>query len=180
MARVQLQNEISVEVGPKNMTCAQQAISPEQWIDYVEGLAASTETIRIDTHLHQCPACRETLARLVQSRDALRTAAHRHIVPDTTAARLWDSVCFRIRRFVGQDQPEHAAVDIRQLRSILISMCGETAAEGALHNASVSSGEKLDKTFARNLGSVVEVMCGTRAARFVEHAAQSTRTDKVA
>lgn len=66
-------------------------------------------------------------------------------------------------------------MDLTQLRSILISMCGEGTAEGALNNATPG-----DARFAENLGSIVEAMCGKRAARFVEHAAQAARQDRVA
>jgi hypothetical protein len=64
---------------------------------------------------------------------------------------------------------------LRQLRSILVSMCGSATADGALRKALPQ-----DARFAKNLGSIVEVMCGTRAARFVEHAAESAREDMVA
>jgi anti-sigma factor RsiW len=167
------------------MICLEKAITPEEWIDFVEGLASAQTRSRVESHLLACPACRDLHSRLLHTRATLQSAAQAEALPEKPVARLWDNVCFRIRRFMGQqDRPAQPApefaIDIQQLRSILVSMCGEAAAEGALHTASVRSGSQLDAHFARNLGSIVELMCGSRAARFVEHAAQSSPRNKVA
>jgi hypothetical protein len=112
------------------------------------------------------------------SRERLLEAARVEIASaerDNAVSRLWDNLRFRIRRAGQETQGERAGLDLRQLRSILVSMCGEATADGALHKALPQ-----DARFAKNLGSIVEVMCGTRAARFVEHAADSAREDMVA
>jgi len=170
------------------MSCLGNQISPEQWVDYLEGKASAADRVRLELHVAECSSCREVRDHLSLVRGRLLKAARaekaRPVTTGSATARIWDGVRFRIRR-VGQltgcaARPEHPAMDLRQLRSILVSMCGEATAEGALHEVSARSGAALDPHFARNLGSIVEAMCGTRAARFVEQAAQAARGDMVA
>jgi hypothetical protein len=161
------------------MTCRKKAISPEQWMDFVEGTAGDLERESLKVHMDGCANCREIHERLLLSKDVLSAAAPSESIPDATASRLMNSLSFRIRRLAGPDQPTDFAA-VQQLRSILVSMCGEGAADRALNKALARSGSNMNSQFARNLSSIVEVMCGTRAARLVEHAAQSIRQDKVA
>jgi anti-sigma factor RsiW len=158
------------------MTCPDKPTSAEEWLHYIDGTAAARDRDALDRHIDSCANCREISGRLTASRAELtRTARLEQSMPNHgTLSRLWDSVRFRIRRSseAPRDTP---GLDLRQLRSILTSMCGEATADGALHQALPD-----DVGFAKNLGSIVEVMCGNRAARFVEHAAQSARKDMVA
>ena len=161
------------------MICGATQISSDQWVDYVEELAPAAESARIREHLVLCGECRKNLERLRLGREQLLRAAAREVRPENSAlTRIWLNTCFRIRRFRGGEAP--AQVDLTQLRSILVSMCGEVAAEGALIQAEAKGGAAMDPGFSRSLGSIVEVMCGARAARFVEHAAETARRSKVA
>jgi hypothetical protein len=132
----------------------------------------------VESHLRDCAACKEVRDRLALSRERLLEAARAEretsAERENAVSRLWDNVRFRIRQASRKAQPENN-IDLRQLRSILVSMCGSATADGALRKALPQ-----DARFAKNLGSIVEVMCGTRAARFVEHAAESAREDMVA
>ncbi len=159
------------------MNCT--AISPEQWMEFIDGAVGDNKRLKMDDHLTSCAACREVHERLLLSREALGRALPAE-ADSSTNTRLWNNVRFRIRRFVGSGQPDAAAVDVRQLRSILVSMCGETGADGALHKATSRAGGTMDRHFAANLGSIIEVMCGTQAARLVEDAAKNVPKDRVA
>jgi hypothetical protein len=156
------------------MKCPLGPQSPEQWIDFLEGAATPAEIAGVKSHIEQCAVCTGVHERLTAARITLTASAATSSIHTGFAARLWDSLRFRIRRSrqVRMDGPY---LDLDQLRSILSSMCGEAAAEDALQKASGDG-----RLFARNLGSMVEVMCGTQAARFVEQAAHAAHRERVA
>ena len=118
----------------------------------------------VEAHCEDCAACarlRDTLrsvdGSLAEKALALAVSAQ----PSRFAlARIRDGIIFRIRRAaVLKDQPEFSRdIDFELLRAILVPMCGPNIAESAL--------------LAKNLGNIIDVICGSTAARLVEQTSQ--------
>ena len=110
--------------------------------------------------------------------DELRRRAAKLIanVEPTPSAlrRIRDGVVFRIRRaMVCADEPQFVDYDL--VRSVLIPMFGPALAETAM----VRAGESHARPFARNLGNIIDVICGSTAAKLVEQSAQPVSSDRI-
>ena len=163
------------------MTCRENPINRQGWIEYLDGTLDRAESAQLDLHLASCASCRKLRDRLAESRDRLQEAARQTdssiSVRPRSLSRIWDGLRFRIRRTAAAAEP---AISPAQLRSIPVSICGAATAEDVLRTAELRSGHQESKPFARNLSSIVEVMSGDRAARLVEHAARLVRKERVA
>ena len=151
--------------------CPKAQISASDWIDYLEGAMDRSGCARLERHFEACPRCREFRDSLLLGQHQLEDAASRATwLPEakpSALARIWDGVRFRIRQ-ADRHHRNRGPEQVEQLRSIVASMCGTATAETALREAAVRPGQP----FASNLGSMIEVMCGKRAALLVETAAE--------
>ncbi len=118
----------------------------------------------VEAHCATCAPCtrlRDALKSVDRSLAEQALALVASAQPNrSTLTRIRDGITFRIRRNTGlQDQPDFSReIDFELLRAILVPMCGPAIAESAL--------------LAGNLGNIIDVICGSTAARLVEQTAQ--------
>lgn len=165
------------------MSCADGRISHRQWIDYTDGRLGANEKNGLEAHLESCRECRELCRSLLAVHERLGEASRRSAVAaavsERSLPRIWDGVRFRIRRAAAK--PSKNTITLDQLRSIVSSLCGRAAADGALRQAAIDSGHPEHfEHLAGTLRPLVAVLCGDKAARFVTHAARRLDEDQVA
>ena len=164
------------------MNCSGARTSRRQWLDFTEGRLSLPERLRMEEHMSFCAACRQRRDGIQRTDERLQLAAGHtravHEAGDASLSRIWDGVRFRIRRALAR--PTEQPIGLDQLRSILASMFGPLAADGALKTAALRAEPEYRDRFASNLGSLVDVVCGDKAGHLVRHAARGIDKERVA
>ena len=136
-------------------------ITPEEWVDYLDGALAAAGRARIDEHLAVCSVCWSVLQDLMMAHEFLSEAAkdlRQHLT--LTGRPL---------------EPARGLQQLGRLRALMIPMCGAHTTRRAMDVAARrSNGPFLEAAAMTNwpvfMGHLTEIMvllCGDPAAELV-------------